>query len=277
MATPRFVIVRATASLIAMALVATGAFFGIRYLKHQSETLDQLEAAREESAEARKSLQDGRPGAGAVKPMDAARARLNATALAADSRKINAAAEKISGIYKQKNEDYEKAYVALKDAGMVRSASFSNPASIHQREELVKRFEAANATLEETLQSIERTMRTELDKQGLSEQQSKNAADSFTEATHVNTLLEMRACDRDLASEFLKILDLLDRRWGTWSPAPSDKVEFKKEADADSYNAIRGRLLEINAHMEALQKQLTQNQNPPQLGNEKSPGAEKEL
>ena len=59
---PRFVIVRASAAILGLFLVAAGVFFAIRYLQRQSESLDRIEAQREKAIEGSQSGSKDPPG-----------------------------------------------------------------------------------------------------------------------------------------------------------------------------------------------------------------------
>jgi hypothetical protein len=175
-----------------------------------------------------------------------------------DDQKIAEAERQIFAAVPQKQAAYEKAFAELNAAGMVRSASLPTRDSIHQRQEMVKRFDDANTALEEVFKSAEETLRSELLRQGFSEYTSARAAARFAQRANVDLILKIRACDRESDAAFLQLLDLLDARWGAWKPNAADHVLFNSTTDANAYNALRQQIVEIGVTQQSAQAEVQQ-------------------
>jgi hypothetical protein len=175
-----------------------------------------------------------------------------------DEQKIAEAERRIFASVPEKQAAYEKAFTELNSAGMVRSASLPTRESLHEREEMVKRFDDANTALEEVFKNAEATLRSELLKQDFSEYTSAKVAARFAERANVELILKIRACDRESNLAFLQLLDLLDAHWGAWKPSAEDRLIFNKTADANAYNALRQRIVEIGATQQSAQAEVQQ-------------------
>jgi hypothetical protein len=175
-----------------------------------------------------------------------------------DEQKIADAEKRIFASVPEKQAAYEKAFGELKAAGIVHSTSLPTLESIHRREEMVKRFDAANTALEEVFKNAEKTLRAALLRQGFSDYTSARAAARFAQRANVDLILKIRACDRESNQLFLQILDLLDIRFGAWTPTAEDHLRFNKSADADTYTALRRQIAAIGATEQTAQVELQQ-------------------
>jgi len=178
--------------------------------------------------------------------------------LVRDDQKIAEAEQRIIAAAQEKQAAYEKAFADLNAAGTVRSISLPTRDSIHQRQEMVKRLDDASAALEEVFKSAGETLRSELLKQGFSEYTSAKAVTRFAQRANLELILKIRASDHESNAAFLEILDLLDARWGKWKPSAEDHVLFDNTADANAYNALRQRILEIAATQQAAHAEVQQ-------------------
>lgn len=242
---PRFVIVRASAAIAGMLVVAAAVFFTIRYFEHQTQLLDEQQAEREAAAKNRASSGKSAKGHGVSLPRG----------------KNGAIVANVDGIlkdFRDKSEAYAKAFTEFKDAGMVRSYSLPSLDAIHKRSEKLAQLEDANRSLIETLKNAEGTATAEFQKQGFDKAQSEQLAAKFVKETNLDAVLELRNCDHELCEEFRKILGLLEQTWGTWKPRSDDIVMFDKVDNANLYNAIHGDIVETGLRQKALQNKLAE-------------------
>jgi hypothetical protein len=158
----------------------------------------------------------------------------------------------------EKQAAYEKAFEVLKSAGIVHSTSLPTLESIHRREEMVKRFDAANTALEEVFKNAEKNLRSALLRQGLSDYTSAKAAARFAQRANVDLILKLRDCDRESNQLFLQILNLLGGSFGAWTPIAEDHLRFNRTGDADTYTALRKQIAAIGATQQATQAELQQ-------------------
>ena len=191
----------------------------------------------------RPALSDAKPGG-------------SGSRLISDEQKIAEAERRIFAAAPAKQAAYETAFEELNSAGIVHAASLPSRGAIHKRAEMVKRFDDANTALEEIFKSARETLRSELLRQGFSEYTSSKAAARFAERANVELILKIRACDRASNTVFLQLLDLLDTRWGTWKPGAEDRLQFDNIPDANAYNALRQKIVEIGAAQQAAQAEV---------------------
>jgi hypothetical protein len=175
-----------------------------------------------------------------------------------DEQKIAETERRIFASVPEKQAAYEKAFTELNAAGMMHSVSLPTRDSIHQREEMVKRFDDANTALEEVFKNAEERLRSDLLSQGFSEYTSAKAAARLAERANVQLILKIRACDRESNMVFLQLLDLLDARWGTWKPSAEDHLFFNNNSDANAYNTLRQQIVGIGATQQKAQAEVQQ-------------------
>ena len=258
---PRFVLIRAAATILGLFLVAAGVFFAIRHFQRQSEALDRLEVQREEAVKASEGGSKNPPGRSGIETRGSTplpKSGATAPAKKGKDRKVVSDAEKAVAIAKQKEEAYEKIYAELNESGMVRSASLLTLESIGERREILTRLEDANVALDEALKTVRENALAEYRKQGLPEREVLKAVANSSDGAQLEALIAIRACDRELVTYFRQILDLLENDWGAWKPDTADKVLFDKQAEANRYNALRRRIVEASNRQHALQTEAAQ-------------------
>jgi hypothetical protein len=182
--------------------------------------------------------------------------------LVSDEQRIAEAERRIFASLPEKQAAYEQAFAVLSAAGIVHSASLGSRDAIHKREEMVRRFDDANTALEEVFKKAEATLRSDLLSEGFSEYTSSKAAARFSQKSNIESILKIRACDRESNATFLDLLDLLDARWGTWKPGAEDHLKFDHTSDANAYNTLRQRIVEIGARELAIQTAIQQKTQP---------------
>src|SRR5580698_2905952 len=107
-----------------------------------------------------------------------------------DEQKIADAEKRIFTSVPEKQAAYEKTFDELKTAGVVHATSLPTLESIHRREEMVKRFDAANTALEEVFKDAEKTLRSALLRQGCSDYTSAKAAALFAQRSNIDLILK---------------------------------------------------------------------------------------
>ena len=255
---PRFVIVRASAAIAGMLVIAAAVFFTIRYFEHQTELLDEQQAERE--AAAKKQAPSGKSATGNGVPL-----------LRGKNGEVLANVDDILKGFREKSDAYAKAFTEFKNAGMVRSFTMPSLESIRERGAMLTQLEDANRSLVEALKNAETTATAEFQKQGFTQGQSEKLAAKFVRETNLDAILELRNCDHELCEEYRKILTLLEQTWGTWKPRADDIVMFDRVDNAKLYNVINGNIVETGLRQRALQKKIREREEEEKAAEPKKP------
>jgi hypothetical protein len=151
---------------------------------------------------------------------------------------------------------YQAAARKLSETSALDPLTLTNKTQLEPRREAVREFLVANTEFADFTKNAEKTIRTGMEKAGLSERRIESTIKSYrSNAAAKNPIvLQMRRCEQRIGDASLGILDLFESEWGKWHyDTTSELIDFGSSKANETFSKL---MQEINeAKQEGIQLQ----------------------